>query len=600
MWTSSFDLRPAVIAAALILAPSIASADCSAEFRQVALGTRESGQSVPLRSFVCRTGTSPSPQLRVEFHRMSDGAASLVVQKRLSPGLKQIFGSPRIIENDVFQTYADLLRRFGATADASDPRLKVEAPRSEATDIGEDASAIKGIRILNTLESADGAYNLFYPAASEVETLRSGSLPAPLKYFYRQFSMTDSPPYTEMLFWRSVGPDDVKNYAANANALNRLLRRLRGKKHTPDQDTPTTVPAMLKLLQYVAGDRWPNDFVIMYASADANEMIRQSNAADREGCGIGNLAFEIPYPTIILDTVLIENISNASIKLDSLYGSQASVSTLRAPGSELTSASFDLSRTLAPGEKLLIPTRISFVPEASDEGPVTDNIADRSKLLRASTQIQKKMGTSGLRVNEASHAVPMLKTYVFGPELSVTGLTVNGARIGLEQRSANFADLVMSVEGLSCPYLLSWDTASKTWIDHGKVLDKAPNESREYSELRDLPGFRSRLRIEEREPEIAFIKDVELVATLNNGVAITLKPEKVVTAAEREGDYLSLYWGQAADFEFKLPRNIAEDQVVTSRFAVTGYYRRYSALLARAGGPGPRALSLHPAATANR
>ena len=142
----------------------------------------------------------------------------------------------------------------------------------------------------------------------------------------------------------------------------------------------------------------------------------------------------------------------------------------------------------------------------------------------------------------------------------------------------------MSMEGGSCPYLFSWDAANQKWVEHGKVLDRAPSQAREYSELKSFPGFKSRFRIEEREPEIAFIKDVELVVTLNNGVAVTLKPKKLVTAAEREGDYLSLYWGEAADFEFQLPRNIAEDQIVTSRFAVTGYYRRYSALLALQAG----------------
>jgi hypothetical protein len=158
----------------------------------------------------------------------------------------------------------------------------------------------------------------------------------------------------------------------------------------------------------------------------------------------------------------------------------------------------------------------------------------------------------------------------------------------------------MSQEGSSCPYLLSWDTTSQTWAEHGKVLDKAPNESRQYSEVKLFPGFRSRFRIEEREPEIAFIKDAELVATLGSGVAITLKPTKVVTTAEREGEYLSLYWGQAAEFEFTLPHDIGEDQVVTSRFAVTGYYRRYAALLAHAVGLGPRILSPGPVTASKR
>src|ERR1700730_18217110 len=130
MWTSSIGLRLALIAAALILTPTLVRAGCSAEFRRVQLGTSKSGQTgapnennaaspiVLLRSYLCRAGADPdSPQIRVEFHRLSDGSASTFVQKRSSAGLTQVFGSPRIIENDVFKTYADLLRRFGAVAE---------------------------------------------------------------------------------------------------------------------------------------------------------------------------------------------------------------------------------------------------------------------------------------------------------------------------------------------------------------------------------------------------------------------------------------------------------------------------------------------------
>lgn len=613
MW-SGLGLRPILIAAALIVTPTFSHAECSADFRKIELTNRSSEPSesnvspevVSFRSYLCRTGIDPnSPQIRVEFHRLSDGAASTLVQKRPSAGLKKVFGAPRIIENEVFKTYADLLDRFGAIPTKADfgPSLWVQVPKSDGTRVDDELST-DGVRTLINISSSDHIYNLFYPAANEIEALRTRSLPAPLKYYYRQDSGTGTDPYTTVFFWRSLRPDDVTNYAVNAKALNRLLRQLRGKKHNDDNDTTTTVPVMLKLLQYIAGDRWPNDFVIMYASVNAKEMIKRSDAGG-EGCGdefIGNLAFEIPYPTIILDTVLIENVSNVPVKIDSLHGSQSSMSTLRALGSDsakLTNASFDMSQTLAPGERLLVPTRITFVPQVWDGAPATNNVADWSKLLRTSTQVQKKIGTSGLRATEANHAVPLLKTYLFGPELSIAGLTVNGKLIDLEQRSANFSDLVMSSEALSCPYLLSWDAANRTWVEHGKVLDKAPNQTREYSEPKWFPGFRSRFRVEEREPEIAFIKEVELVATLNNGMTITLKPTKVVTAAEREGDYLSLYWGQAADFDFMLPPNITEEQIVASRFTVTGYYRRYSALLAQAGGLGLSGLSPHPMAASN-
>jgi hypothetical protein len=599
MWAWSGP-RPILIATVLVVIPTLSYADCSANLREIDLArasdSSELGESVivPLRSYLCRAETDPkSPQVRVEFHRLSDGAASTLLQKQSSAGLKKVFGTPRIIENDVFKTYTDLLDRFGAVPEQTGipPSFRVEAPRSEERALHGDELSADGIKALVSIGSRDGVYELFYPAANEIEALRTRSLPASLKYFY-----SGDPADPKMMLWRSLGPDDVTKYSDNARAFNRLLRRLRGKKHDPVDDKSPTVPVMLKLLNYMAGSRWPNDFVMMYASVDAKKLTRPSSAGSEEGCSdevIANLTFEIPYPTIILDTMLIENVSDVPVNIDALQGSRSSVSTLRALGSDragLTNSSFEVSRMLAPGERLLVPTKISFVPQV---WPTTTNSADWSKLMRASTQIQKRIGTSGLLANDGNHAVPLLKTYLFGPELSIAGLTVNGKVISLEQRSANFSDLVRSIEGLSCPYLVSWDATSQTWIEHGKVLDKAPNQAREYTETKSFPGFRSHFRVEEREPEIAFIKDVELVATLNTGVEIMLKPNKIATTADREDDYLSLYWGQAADFEFKLPPNIEEDQIVTSRFSVTGYYRRYSALLALAGGLGLSAPSPH-------
>src|ERR1700724_443931 len=200
MWTSSIGLRASLVAVALILAPTLVRADCSADFRRVEFDTSKSGefgapngdrssQIVPLRSYLCRAGTDPnSPQIRVEFHRLSDGAASALIEKRPSAGLTQIFGSPRIIENDVFKTYADLLRRFGAvTGGFVLPLLRIEAPRSEEARVHESPSDIKGIRtLINNLMSSDIHITLFYPAADEIEALRAGSVPASLRYFYRQ------------------------------------------------------------------------------------------------------------------------------------------------------------------------------------------------------------------------------------------------------------------------------------------------------------------------------------------------------------------------------------------------------------------------------
>jgi hypothetical protein len=48
----------------------------------------------------------------------------------------------------------------------------------------------------------------------------------------------------------------------------------------------------------------------------------------------------------------------------------------------------------------------------------------------------------------------------------------------------------------------------------------------------------------------------------------------------RDGDYMKLYWGDVAEFVFKLPDGVAEGEVVKSRLTLTGYYERYGAIMA--------------------
>jgi hypothetical protein len=62
-------------------------------------------------------------------------------------------------------------------------------------------------------------------------------------------------------------------------------------------------------------------------------------------------------------------------------------------------------------------------------------------------------------------------------------------------------------------------------------------------------------------------------------------------ACIRDGDYLRLYWGDAVEIEFALPEGIPEADVLECRFTVTGYYLRYSSLMAQRGPATLRRLS---------
>ena len=170
---------------------------------------------------------------------------------------------------------------------------------------------------------------------------------------------------------------------------------------------------------------------------------------------------------------------------------------------------------------------------------------------------------------------PSLHDFVFGPELKVAGLIVDGNAIDFREKSLNDMDIAFSGGVGSCPYLLSWDSERRDWTEHGKVLHEANDASREQTRAITLPRFVSRVRLEEREPEVATIDNAEVAVSLNDGRSMTLRPD--MAPAAKAGRQL-LVWGDAQELEFSLPRGVAPADVVETKLFLTGYYERYSSL----------------------
>jgi hypothetical protein len=291
-----------------------------------------------------------------------------------------------------------------------------------------------------------------------------------------------------------------------------------------------------------------------------------------------------------LEAVLIENPSSQAIVLDGLIGERRPQSGLRAVGRASPPASnadlaLDTSESLAPGQKLLVPIRILLPPPEVD---------DWSSYDRVGAEMSRRLGANGFTGSTESFRVPRPRTYLYGPELNVSGVVVNGRRMEFVRQASNFLDLTVTAEVGSCPYLQSAEKSDGQWIEHGKVLHRALGRAREDQESITFPGFRARYRLEEREAEVAFIDHAELVITLANGTSKSLAPSEP-DLARRDGQHLTLFWGESSTFVFDLPEEVAEIDVVESRLTLSGYYERYGDLLAspsqleRATGRWPKA-----------
>ena len=567
---------------------SAASADCVSELRRVVL---DKTISVPLKSYRCKTGADQNaPQVRIEFHRLSDLAASLVISNTSSTLLKKTFGSMKVVENDISKAYGDLLKQFGTTYEVVkeqgevSTRLSINAAEQQAAQKEEGRlsaeDTIGSVKVRHFMESTDGPD---YPAADEIAALRKKAIPDGLNYYYSidSWFCQDRGDFVckkigktsfEMMFWRSMRADDVTNYSKNVRAYNSQLMQVRKDRAAAKADSfsADNFPKYFSLMKYLAGESWPEDLMIMtgyhrtYGCGDLG----------RDLPGLSGWKFSVPVRGAAMDAMVIENSSQQPVSIGSLFGSRSATSALRVatdapPSLPDTDSIGALSQTLAPGQRLFVPTQIVFLAptELSD---------DLKKAEKLSADARTRFGLNGFSGRADALRIPKINDYAYGPSISVRGLELNSSRVNFEKAPApNFVDLTVTSEVGSCPYLLSRSGDDHEWISHGKILHKAPSRDREYTETGTFKGIRTSFRIEEREPEIAHIKDIRLAVRLQDGAEVTLQPS--VTRAGAPAAYpLELMWGEAIDIDFSLPGGVASEQVVDSRFSVTGFYERYA------------------------
>jgi hypothetical protein len=507
-----------------------------------------------------------------------------------SNGFKAAIGPAKTTENDTFKTYAGLVDRFGASVALSGDETSVTL-RTRLSGNNEglptDITAPEDRGAGRRLRAVDMSWgDVEYPNPDDIVPLRGKKLPAGMKFYYVaecddfDFSNSNldlkapckkSGKFT-MRFWRGMRAADADDLRKNLNAYNRLLKA----GNNPDVNgsgfragvTPIA-DRYLKLIRHVAGESWPEDLLVL------------AGEYREEGCGglpgLYGWLFDFKPRPVELHAVLIKNESTRPIALDGLFGrKEPSAALRRLESNDAVTASREplpwKSQTLAPGQSVLIPTQIVLASPKQ----MTDTEQKEAE------QILARVGTNGFQGSPASFKIINMPDYAYGPGIALGAISLGGKQIELRRQAVNFIDMTASLEAGSCPYLLAWDEREREWVNHGKVLHKAPSREHEYTEVRALPGFASRFRLEEREAELAFIDHVEFSLVLTSGDIVKLATGNEALAA-RDGNYLQLYWGDAVELEFILPAGIKADDVAETRLAVTGYYRRYSALMAEQG-----------------
>jgi len=579
-----------------------ASANCLASFRSINFANG----SARVKNYVCTTEGAAKPDIRVEFDRLSEAAAGSLIQGSPYPELDKAFGKVSIIDNPVAAEAKMLFEKFGTKS------------MDEDCFAFQVASAAGGKGYHNNPDENCEKRTLWYLNFPDRENMTIFSMPLPeatqqyrtatdwpqgFSFFYRGGADCAKSPILCTTIWRPAGADDLANYDKNKATLDKMLglndtsessgvsevqleegqsKASANQAGEPDETEPVDWSKLQKryfaLITYLTRDGFPDDFLFI-------------TGAPAE-CG-GGIDFSLHTRQMILDVAFVQNISDKSLSVEALLGSEVPDAGLRSGGSGPNETVHQIplsSGEIKPGAMIAVPLTISFIMADSLKKPFKDQ-AGAAKTFKA-IQAAKPGTVFELKDEDAEPPAVVRKTresfaaptapnpavYVFGPELQLTGLVTGGKQLVFDQASHNFMQLTAGEGYGSCPYLYVWDDAEHAWVRHGKLIDKANRKDKEVTETKTFLGFRPKFRLAEDELEVSYIDYVKLEVELKNGTGMSLRPN-FEAIAEKDARYATIKAGDRIEFSFALPPTIKSEDVKQSTLSVTGYYRRYSDLL---------------------
>ncbi len=149
LWRPTLFNRLLAAAVAVTLISADAVAQCAKDTREVGIGAA----TARFASYFCKA-TPQSPQVKVEFVRLSEAAAAGVLTGQLWPEVSEVFGRARLIDNAVSAEARDLFKRFGKTQDHEDAYY-VQALTPKVGKSTDKISAGSGIKQLTYLTYPD-------------------------------------------------------------------------------------------------------------------------------------------------------------------------------------------------------------------------------------------------------------------------------------------------------------------------------------------------------------------------------------------------------------------------------------------------------------
>ena len=548
--------------------------------------------SVRVTNYVCQLDSASSPQIQVEFDRLSEAVAGGIIESTSYPDVEHSLGDFRIYPNQVLAEAKDLFDNYGT----KDVR---ETCYSFGVSVGPGGPSYMGKgttsdpcgerRILEYLTFPDQQYltSLTLVLPDDQHQVRtSNNWPAGWNFFY--YDCPAKSMIERTILWRSAHASVVADYEDRVRQYESRLG-LPDDPATADSSVHDRHPAsrrLVALIRHLTADGWPDNFMIVTGAVPT--------------CGNG-MEFSLKVRQFILEVAFIKNVSDDTIPIDGLLGTVDSTHALRLNSQKPSGDTGDtipLQRNdLDPGQTLPIPLKILLVPAGGIEavlqrGPSPVKIdkvfADQqfnAIMATPAGTIFKESKTDSnppiakVRESLGPPTVPDQPWFLYGPSIDLTGVMLGGQRLVFDGSARNFFNIVAGEGYGSCPFLYSFDLHDGLWLWHGKIIHAASAPNREMTQRILIPGQRSLFSIREQELEVSYIRHVNLEISLSDERTLTLEPGVDGKAMIVDGRTV-IKAGRQADFWFDLPAGVTADEVKRSTLVVRGYYRPYSSMVA--------------------
>ncbi len=559
-------------------------------------------QSAHLRELSCRFDRNASATLHVQFQRLSEGAAGVLLNNGTAPWTSRVYGNATVLDNPVLRQYRELVGKFGTpvrtgTRGAEEPGGAISG---EFGVVGLAQPQHAGSVGSQTVETFELPLRIDGPLVEEIQhilTQRTWPPSLQFQYSFHEIETKQSSLFDQLRVWRYLTRADVDRMERNLRRYNSLVGKT--AREFVQYRTERFSKA-LPLLRYLIADGLPERF-------------RHFSSTIGEGCF--QIDFSLNWIEFAVDVAVLRNRSQQPISIGKFLGAKDERKGLR----ELSSGQNSVAQTgpltaastkLQPGESIVVPLRLVFgrsINEdvyrtvSAEQRQISEKRYRRIQATRPGTEFRIVMQTEltsdqrrgrqpdtyiVLKTRESftPHSEPEERAHSFGPVWDLFGIEAAGEELSFVNPERDTIHFTVASGAGSCPILYAWSEHRNRWVKRGKVLHAAQGKTKLQTETVSFDGFVPRFLLSEEELEVAHISGLAASVVLDNGETIWLKLRLAGGVATAAALPISIYSDDAVEFALDLPDGISANRVMQTRLGLTGYYDRYSTvLLVRSG-----------------